>query len=102
MILPTERGSHGRDRGLSTKSDPVASAFRRKLQLAALAAALACLSSSVPPQAQAAKPNILLIQADDLGYGDLSVYGQAMFQTPSIDRLARNGLRFIRYYAGST
>jgi arylsulfatase A len=46
-------------------------------------------------------PNILLIQADDLGYGDLSAYGQARFQTPSLDRLAREGIRFTQYYAGS-
>jgi hypothetical protein len=47
-------------------------------------------------------PNVLLIQADDLGYGDLSAYGQARFQTPSLDRLAREGIRFTQYYAGST
>lgn len=50
----------------------------------------------------ATKPNILLIQADDLGYGDLSAYGQTQFQTPSLDRLAREGIRFTQYYAGST
>jgi len=65
--------------------------------------ALACVCFEAPPRAQQpSRPNILLIQADDLGYGDLSVYGQAMFQTPNVDRLARNGLRFISYYAGST
>ena len=47
-------------------------------------------------------PNILLIHADDLGYGDLSAYGQAKFQTPSLDRLAREGTRFTQYYSGST
>ena len=47
-------------------------------------------------------PNILLIQADDLGYGDLSVYGQARFTTPALDQLARDGIRFTQYYAGST
>jgi arylsulfatase A-like enzyme len=52
-------------------------------------------------QAQA-RPNIILIQADDLGYGDLSAYGQAQFATPGIDRLAREGVRFTHYYAGST
>ena len=71
-------------------------------RLALLALALVCVCSGPAPQAQAPKPNILLIQADDLGYGDLSVYGQAMFQTPNVDRLARNGLRFISYYSGST
>jgi arylsulfatase A-like enzyme len=47
-------------------------------------------------------PNILLIQADDLGYGDLSAFGQAQFQTPALDRLAREGTRFTQYYSGST
>ena len=47
-------------------------------------------------------PNVLLIQADDLGYGDLSAYGQSRFQTPGLDRLAREGTRFTQYYAGST
>ncbi len=68
----------------------------------AICVALACICCEAPPQAQPSRPNILLIQADDLGYGDVSVYGQAMFQTPNVDRLARNGLRFISYYAGST
>jgi arylsulfatase A len=50
----------------------------------------------------AAKPNVIIIQADDLGYGDLSAYGQARFTTPGLDRLAREGIRFTNYYAGST
>jgi arylsulfatase A len=50
----------------------------------------------------AAPPNVLLIQADDLGYGDLSAYGQSRFETPMLDRLAREGIRFTQYYAGST
>ena len=44
--------------------------------------------------ADARKPNIVLIYADDLGYGDLSCYGATRVQTPNIDRLAREGLRF--------
>jgi len=71
-------------------------------RLVPIALALVCVCSGPTPQAQAPKPNILLIQADDLGYGDLGVYGQAMYQTPNVDRLARSGLRFISYYAGST
>ena len=47
-------------------------------------------------------PNILLIHADDLGYGDLGSYGQTRFRTPALDRLAREGVRFTQYYAGST
>ncbi|MCH7625290.1 MAG: sulfatase-like hydrolase/transferase [Chloroflexi bacterium] len=41
-------------------------------------------------------PNIVLILADDLGYGDFSSYGQEMFQTPNIDRLADEGMRFTQ------
>jgi arylsulfatase A-like enzyme len=48
------------------------------------------------------RPNIIFIQADDLGYGDLRCYGQRKFKTPNIDRLAAEGLRFTQYYAGST
>jgi len=48
------------------------------------------------------KPNIILITADDLGYGDLSCYGQRNFKTPHLDRLAAEGIRFTQAYAGST
>ncbi len=48
------------------------------------------------------KPNIIYIIADDLGYGDLSCYGQGKFQTPNIDRLAAEGMLFTQHYAGST
>jgi len=48
------------------------------------------------------RPNVILIMADDLGYGDLSCYGQRHFATPHLDRLAREGMRFTDFYAGST
>ena len=48
------------------------------------------------------KPNIIYILLDDAGYGDLSCYGQKKFQTPHIDRLAREGMKFTNHYAGST
>jgi arylsulfatase A-like enzyme len=48
------------------------------------------------------KPNIIYILADDLGYGDLSCYGQKKFKTPNIDQLAAEGIRFTQHYAGST
>lgn len=48
------------------------------------------------------KTNIVFIIADDLGYGDLSCYGQKHFTTPHIDSLANEGLRFTQHYAGST
>ncbi|HNV65779.1 MAG TPA: arylsulfatase [Bacteroidales bacterium] len=47
------------------------------------------------------KPNIILIIADDLGYGDTGPYGQSKIETPNIDRLAAEGLRFTHFYAGS-
>jgi arylsulfatase A-like enzyme len=49
-----------------------------------------------------AKPNIVFILADDLGYGDLGVYGQKIIKTPNIDRLAREGKLFTQFYAGTT
>jgi len=48
------------------------------------------------------RPNIVFILADDLGYGDLSCYGQKHFATPNIDRLAAEGMKFTQHYAGST
>ncbi len=50
----------------------------------------------------AEKPNIIYILADDLGYGDLSCYGQKHFQTPNIDRMAKEGMLFTQHYAGTT
>ena len=46
------------------------------------------------------KPNIIFIMADDLGYGHLGCYGQQLIQTPNIDRLAAEGMRFTQAYAG--
>jgi arylsulfatase A-like enzyme len=47
-------------------------------------------------------PNIVYILADDLGYGDLSCYGQTKFKTPNIDRLAAEGMLFTQHYTGCT
>ena len=48
------------------------------------------------------QPNVILIVADDLGYGDLGCYGQTLIRTPNLDHLATEGLRFTQAYAGST
>ncbi|WP_439184267.1 arylsulfatase [Carboxylicivirga taeanensis] len=53
-------------------------------------------------QQQQQQPNIIYILADDLGYGDLSCYGQKKFSTPNIDKLAERGMRFTQHYSGST
>ena len=52
--------------------------------------------------AQPAKPNFIFILADDLGYGELGSYGQKLIQTPHLDRMAAEGMRFTQFYAGST
>ena len=56
----------------------------------------ACQPDAAPPQ-----PNIVLIVADDLGYGELGSYGQQRIRTPTLDRLAEEGMRFTRHYSGS-
>jgi arylsulfatase A-like enzyme len=61
----------------------------RALSIAAMSASLAC--SFV---AAAEQPNVVLIYADDLGYGDVGCYGAKAVETPNIDRLASEGLRF--------
>ncbi len=48
------------------------------------------------------KPNIIVVMADDLGYGDLSCYGATELKTPHIDRLAKNGLRFTSGYCSAS
>lgn len=61
-------------------------------------AALAACGESEKPQ----KPNVIVILADDLGFGDVSAYGSATISTPNIDRLAREGVCFTNGYATSS
>jgi arylsulfatase A-like enzyme len=69
--------------------------------IAGLLAVVAQAQSQPVRQAQD-KPNIIYILADDLGYGDLGCYGQQVIQTPNLDRMADEGIRFTNHYAGST
>ncbi|HVT73679.1 MAG TPA: arylsulfatase [Lacunisphaera sp.] len=74
------------------------------LRLAGLTAAGFAGLCPAPKAAAApapARPNIVLIVADDLGYGDLGCFGSTRIATPNIDRLAREGTRFTQCYAGS-
>ena len=64
--------------------------------------AMAVLLPGLAAGATHSKPNIVYILADDLGYGDLSCYGQHRFATPNIDRLAGEGMKFTQHYSGST
>lgn len=61
-----------------------------------------CRGFSTASDGPEKRPNIIFIMADDLGYGDLGCYGQRVIETPHIDRLAQEGLRFTQCYAGST
>jgi arylsulfatase A len=66
--------------------------------------AIAMLLMAAPAAARPAPqrpPNIVIILADDLGYGDIGVYGQKTIRTPHIDRLARQGIRLTDYYSAS-
>ena len=60
------------------------------------------MSGCTTPPPSDNPPNIILIIADDLGYGDLGSYGQEQIQTPFLDQLAAEGMRFTDFYAGST
>jgi arylsulfatase len=66
-----------------------------------LATSVACNNKTASTNAEGAKPNIIYILADDLGYGELGAYGQEIIETPNIDQLANEGMRFSQHYAGA-
>ena len=70
------------------------------LALLASCAALASGDGDDAP-ARTARPNIVYILADDLGYGEAGAYGQTKIRTPHIDRLAAGGMRFTQHYSGA-
>ena len=74
---------------------------RRRFVQATAASSLALAGFGRPGFAQAAKPNVVFILADDLGYADVSCYGRRDYTTPNIDRLAIEGLKFMQAYSNS-
>ncbi len=65
-----------------------------------IAASLAC--STAPPPPDDRPPNIVIIFADDLGYGDLGAYGHPTIQTPNLDRMAAEGQKWTQFYVGAS
>ncbi|MEM9235170.1 MAG: arylsulfatase [Verrucomicrobiota bacterium] len=63
---------------------------------------LLCLVLTLAAARAAEKPNILLIYADDVGYGDLGCYGADAIETPNLDKLAKSGMRFTSAHASSS
>ncbi len=79
----------------------------REILMAALGLMPVAAGASAPRHAadgekeQTRRPNIIYIMCDDMGYGDLGCYGQQLIETPNLDRMAREGMRFTQAYAGS-
>jgi arylsulfatase len=71
------------------------------LALVLLALAQANAPAPAPALLEPRRPNLVLIVADDLGVGELGCYGQEKIETPRIDAMAREGLRFTRFYAAA-
>jgi arylsulfatase A-like enzyme len=70
--------------------------------LACLFILIFCLVHPTTLHAQRKQPNIILILADDMGYGDLGCFGQKVLKTPRLDAMAATGMRFTQFYAGCT
>lgn len=66
--------------------------------VAALFSSVAVVAAQAGPPA---KPNVIVVLVDDLGYGDLGCYGQKKVATPNLDRMAAEGMRFTDFYAGA-
>ena len=73
----------------------------RRTFLETSVAATTLAATGIAHAAPARRPNVLFILADDLGYGDLSCYGRPDYQTPVVDRLARQGLKFTDNYSAA-
>ena len=73
----------------------------RLARLAGLACIVAAAVAVAVLHGQTPRLNVVFILADDLGWGELGVYGQKKIPTPNIDRLAAQGMRFTQHYSGA-
>ena len=60
-----------------------------------------CSGAEIAPRSAGARPNIVFVLADDLGWSDLACYGSDVHETPNLDRFARENVRFTDAYAAS-
>jgi len=74
----------------------------KRAVLGAVALMLPLMLPLMTKAASTAKPNIIYVLVDDMGYGDPSCFGQKKLQTPNLDKMAATGLLFTNHYAGST
>lgn len=90
------------DRLTSDKPSAIASVFRLSFfwRMAATVV-LTLAATAASPAAPPARPNVVFIMADDLGWADLGCYGNRFNETPHLDRLAKQGVRFTNFYAAA-
>ncbi|MFO0922955.1 MAG: arylsulfatase [Pirellulales bacterium] len=74
----------------------------RLLLLLGVALGIGVLALPAYGQRDLKRPNLIWIMADDLGYGELGCYGQKVIQTPRLDAMAKQGMRFTQFYSGAT
>ena len=67
-----------------------------------IAAIVPTLWHTARSQAEPARPNVILMMADDLGYDDLSCYGSKRIESPVLDKMAREGIKLTSFYAGAS
>jgi arylsulfatase A-like enzyme len=103
IMLAAPRLAMEDERGMKRENSGMLSPMAQPRAFAVGSALLVLVFGAVSSLAQAPpRPNIVFILADDLGYGDVGCYGQKQIQTPHIDSVARQGLRFTSAYAGAT
>jgi arylsulfatase A-like enzyme len=75
--------------------------FMKNLDRALVVVLLVAIAAAASGAEPSRKPNIIFVLADDLGYGDIGPFGQKIIRTPTLDQLAREGMKFTQHYTGS-